>query len=1021
MSKTLTRFSVLAAVLLLVAGLVAVLVGFAPAEEATAAAPVEQAKGETSAAYYIVQLADASLASYRGEVAGLAPTSPAALGSVRLDPTSPASLAYLDYLGDRQAAAIGTASLALGRDLDVIHQYLYVLNAYAVWLTPAEAQVVAGLPEVTRVWRDKEYQLTTDTGPRFIGAGGIWDGTTTGGLPGTRGEGVTVAIIDSGINIDHPSFAATGGDGYTAVNPLGTGNFVGWCDPTDPDYDATLVCNDKLIGLYSYPASGGDPEDDNGHGSHTASTTAGNVVSATVQGITVTISGVAPHANIIAFDVCTGSGCQGTSIVAAINDVVANANLISVINFSIGSATPSDIWNDADTLAFLDAFNAGVLPVTSAGNSGPNPSTVGSPADAPWMMAIANSTHGRVYAHTVSITGPGSSIPVTLTNMAGVEGTGPDFTGDMSGGIEYSGEIDAGNVEGCTAWSAGAFAGKIALISRGTCSFVDKVNNAVNAGAIGVIVHNNAGGPAIPMGGLEATTVPSVMVRQSDGLAMADWIANNAGATVLVTESVGPVVSLADADILSSTSSRGPILAIDVIKPDAAAPGSNILAAINTSRPGDPPEFGLLSGTSMASPHVAGSAALLRALYPSWSVQEIRSALMMSGVTAMLKQDAITPADPFDFGAGRINLAGSGPALLVMDESTANYLAADPDLSGDPRQLNLPSMQHGSCVGSCTWTRTLKNPTTITRTWSAALDLPTDVTGSVTPSSFDIGPGASQVITVTVDISALPIDSDWTFGQVNIAPGGTRGASFLYHMPIAVKPGSSTLPAALSADTNSATGQWVLSDMQALESTETTVDIYGLTRGTLATIDLAQDPTNGNAYDDLSQVHFFTVTVPANAGRMVVEIVTSEAPDIDLFWGSGSVPSAGTQLGASATGTAFEYLTFSQPPAGTYWVVIQNWEGSGNQATDTVQYAYAVVTADEGNLTVDIPASFAYGELFDVTISYDEPGILEGGGGHWYGYVAIGPNPSDPGGLGGFSLDVRYIWDVLYTPMIPRG
>jgi hypothetical protein len=326
-------------------------------------------------------------------------------------------------------------------------------------------------------------------------------------------------------------------------------------------------------------------------------------------------------------------------------------------------------------------------------------------------------------------------------------------------------------------------------------------------------------------------------------------------------------------------------------------------------------------------------------------------------------------------------------------------------------------MQNSSCVGSCSWTRTLKNPTAITGTWSATLDLPTDVTGSVVPASFAIGPGESQLITITVDISALPLEADWSFGQLNIGPDVPRAPAAVYHMPIAVKPGTSTFPAALSADTDTGTGQIVLSNMQALSSTDTTVALYGLTLGNFKTIELAEDPTNRDVYGNLSEVHYFTVTVPANTGRMVMEIVATDSPDLDIFWGTGDTPSAATQVDLSATGATLEYLTINEPAAGTYWILVQNWAGSG-APTDTVQYAYAIVTTDESNLTVDIPASFGYGELFDVTVDFNEPAILEGGGGHWYGYVTVGPNASDPGGLGSFAIDVRYIWDELYTPVI---
>ena len=243
-----------------------------------------------------------------------------------------------------------------------------------------------------------------------MGADGIWDGTATGGLPGTQGEGVTVGIIDTGLNLGHSSFAAVGpSDGYTHTNPLGSGTYLGLCD-SDP---GTFVCNDKLIGYYIF--TGETTEDGDGHGSHTGSTTAGNVLDAGMVDLTPfayspAISGVAPHANIIGYDGCLDDGgCPFSALTAAIDQTVADG-VVDVINYSIGGGS-SDPWTDADSLAFLGAADAGIVPVTSASNSGPGAGTVGSPADAPWMLAVGASTHNRAGLNSVESMSGGDTTP----------------------------------------------------------------------------------------------------------------------------------------------------------------------------------------------------------------------------------------------------------------------------------------------------------------------------------------------------------------------------------------------------------------------------------------------------------------------------------------------------------------------------------------------------------------------------------------------------------------------------------
>ncbi len=215
---------------------------------------VNEEKGATGIARYIIQLQAPAAASYTGGIKDLAATTPRMTGDVKFNANSPAVQAYRDFLRSQQAEAISQVEATVGRSVSVVFQYDLVLNGFTTELTPAEAAQVAKLPEVKTVFRDKLEKLDTDAGPAWIGAPGVWDGSATG-LTGTKGEGVVVGILDLGINHDHPSFAEVGPvDGYVHINPNGSGTFLGWCDPGNPNYTPAYAtfCNDKLIGAWDF-------------------------------------------------------------------------------------------------------------------------------------------------------------------------------------------------------------------------------------------------------------------------------------------------------------------------------------------------------------------------------------------------------------------------------------------------------------------------------------------------------------------------------------------------------------------------------------------------------------------------------------------------------------------------------------------------------------------------------------------------------------------------------------------------
>ena len=738
---------------------------------------------------YIIQLEDDPVAAYMGGIKGLPATANRATGANKLDTNSKASKKYRAHLKQKQQEFLADSQKAIGRSVDVTYDYQIVLNALAAEMSEAEADALRSMPGVKAVVRERYEVPLTDVGPEWINAPDILSGPPNN-LPHSMGEGIVIAILDSGINSDHPSFADIGGDGYDHTNPLGSGNYVpgSYCDVVDPEF-----CNDKLIGAWDFtgPADGTSPEDTDGHGSHTAGTAAGNVVpgatlAAPTTSLTRDITGVLPHANIIAYDVCIDS-CPGSALLAAINQVVIDAaNLpdgIHALNYSISGG--ADPYNDIIESGFLNATAAGVYVAASAGNAGPGPSTTGH--NSPWVSTTAAMTHNRLIENAVvdmasdgdplaDIVGAGFTSgygPAPIINSADLEGAFPGSTLCGLGGI---GDF-------IPPWPAGTFNGEIVACTRGTFGRVEKGANVLAAGAGGYILMDNGAGIVG-----DAHVLPGVHITQADGATLAAWLAANTNPVGTIS---GYSLSLdaANGDILAGFSSRGPSVAVDVLKPDIGGPGVSIFAAEADGQALASPEYQFLSGTSMSSPHIAGLAAVVKSAHPDWSPMMIKSALMTTAQRdTVLKEDGSTPADPFDTGAGRLDLSRAQEVGIVLDETPANFVAANPAIGGDPKTLNIASMQDSVCVGTCSWTRTVRNVERHTGQWDLSTVAAPGLGLSVNPDGrLKVKSGNTAEITVTADTTLAP--NGWHFGSLEMARNGD-GPDL--HMPIAVRAATSS-------------------------------------------------------------------------------------------------------------------------------------------------------------------------------------------------------------------------------------
>ncbi len=759
---------------------------------------------------HIVVFRDAPLATYQGGVAGIAKPARKGNGRGRIDVANPQARAYVKHLEEKQRGYEARIDRALGRQLKVTQRMQHALNAIVTTMSPLEAEAISRLPEVQLVEAYREYSLDTNVSPALIGATTVWDGISMplgDGPDRTRGEGVVVGILDTGINFGSPSFAAVDPlDGYVHANPNGSGNYIGTCAPGGVDAGR---CNDKLIGGYDFICGVGAPAnacgvaglreepgfgDTNGHGSHTASTAAGNSRLTTFNGAPVTISGVAPRANVIAYDICyttisTGGGsCPNVSSVAAVNQAVADG--VDVINFSIGGGAAP--WNDAVSLAFLNATNAGVFVAASAGNSGPGAATLGHVE--PWVTSSAASRHRLGgFTSVLAVSGPGTP-PASLQRIvlsAGSGGVGLQAPLPATTPLLVSPGFNNIN-DGCDPFAAGQFQNAIAVIRRGTCSFSIKTNNAAAAGALVVILANNTTGgisPSVP-----GTTIPAFGTTQAIGNALRDFAQANAGATAAISLTPNAIDALAD------FSSRGPG-GFDLLKPDLSAPGVDVLAAYAGSTiSGFESLTAAISGTSMASPHTAGAAALMRQLHPSWTVPEIKSALTMTATRSVLLEDQVTPADAHAAGSGRLQVDAAARAGLVLDESTVGFVAANPAAGGEASALNLAAIQKANCTGTCTFVRTFRSTLPYKHQWRLSLQ---GFAGTILPASLTLKPGESRQVVFTIDNTSAPADGSFRFGSIEIGPSNSTNGNVglpSLHMPIALRvpppPPASTIPLA---------------------------------------------------------------------------------------------------------------------------------------------------------------------------------------------------------------------------------
>lgn len=987
---------------------------------------------------YIIELSDPPLAAYDGRllsvatVAGetrLAPTTPEVTGR-RLDPGARAAREYLEYLDGRHAAFQLEASVLLGRQVTALRSYQYAINGVALRLTPAEAQMLADSPMVKSMEADRVHRPQTDAGPPWIGAPFIWNGINDTGA--TLGEGVVIGVIDSGINWEHPSVADPGPDGYDHINPGGVQ--LGLCNMPQ------VPCNDKVKGIYDFvednPSTTDVVEentngrDNSGHGSHVIAIAAGNRLDVTINDTeNVQLSGVAPHANIVSYRVCyvgeppqpTGGGCLGSAILDAIDQAIADG--VHVINYSIGTDAFNPWTGSSIPMAFLNARNADIFIVTSGGNAGPNPGTVGSPANAPWVPSAGNSSHNRLFASIVQNLLGGSTPPpddIIGASLSGGIGQrdivhAADFGFPLCGTGTPELQATCGGNQGLSNPWAGnpVFNGKIVVCDRGTYGRVEKGKNVMQAGGAGYILANTGEfGESVVA---DEHCLPASHIGKVGGDALRAWLNSGSGHRGSITGFTLAHLDLA-ADQVAATSSRGPVLppVQDILKPNVIAPGTSILSASDIGE-----EFLVLTGTSMSSPHIAGAAGLLRALHPTWSVAQIASSIETTATAVLATDQGGAPANPHVRGAGRPRLGEAADAGLYLNVTGTDFNNANPAIGGNPKNLNLFGLVDSACRGACSFTRTVTDQVGGGSWQAAAVGFPAGVGVTIQPGQFNLGNGTSRSLNIGIDMQGSGLVGQWVYGDIRLTASGRPEQ----RLTVAVYYDGGSLPSEWVVNSN-LNGGWTERSLTGLAPMpDATFTSGGLVRPRVTTETLIQDPTavnpepeNEDPFDGGPGTFTVWHNVPPGALWLHSETLESTSNDLDLFVGRDDNQNGITEesevLCQSTSPIDLELCDLFTPAPGAYWIIVQNWDTDNQQGDEATLVSAVIDGADSSDLVVSGPGIVAGGAQFDLRLSWSNAGAKPGE--QWLGAVGLGTDRDNPNNVG--VIPVRFNRNGISAP-----
>lgn len=646
------------------------------------------------------------------------------------------------------------------RTQGITYKEIYrVQRAYnGIWLRVkgSDVSALAAIKGVKAIHSVIHKELDHTTSVPLIGALQAWAGSGA-----YQGDGVKVAIIDSGIDYVHTNFGGPGvytGQDFTTLSETGnlfpTAKVVGGYDFAGDGYDANGASGSIT------PTPDPDPMDCGGHGSHVSGSVAGFGVLQDGSTYTETSGdtyadlaalstsayqtkfrigpGVAPKALLYSLRVfgCDGSTDLTEQAIDWALDPNGDGNMsdhLDVINMSLGSSYGSEY--DTSAIASNNAAQMGIIVVASAGNSGDVNYITGSPSVARNVISVASTVDEGAVVSGFDINSAPSLTPGTYPAVEA--GFGPAIgTFSVTGDLALSTPAN-----GCGTAALTGVSGKIALIDRGSCTFQEKVTNAEAGGAIGVLVANNLAGFPFTMAGA-GSTIPAMMTSLSMGNSLKADMGSGV-VNVTLSDAHRDALLLVDPtylDTVSSFSSRGLARVDSRLKPDVAAPGDTIYStAVGTGNQGVS-----FSGTSMSSPHVAGTMALLRQAYPTWSVAELKALLMNTANTNVWGDTAHTiQHTPSRIGSGRISI----PDALNSDVVVYN--------AGDPGQVSV-SFGQVNVFASQTFSKVvrLQNKTATSHDYTVGFDSRYAANPGVIFTFTDAALGGSDLTGSTITVPA---------------------------------------------------------------------------------------------------------------------------------------------------------------------------------------------------------------------------------------------------------------------------
>lgn len=700
------------------------------------------------------------------------------------------------------AGVLGSKEAALG---SIIYSYKHGFSGFAATLTKSQAQQIAELPGVLDVLRNQRYQLHTTRSWDYLG---VSLNSPNGLLHKTNmGDDVIIGILDTGITPDAESFNDHG------IGPIPK-KWKGFCE-SGKGFNSTN-CNKKIIGA-RYFSKGFEaeylgrpintttedllsPRDVYGHGTHTASTAAGNIVEnvGLFNGLARgTLRGGAPRARLAIYKVCwlPEGGVSAADVLKGMDEAIHDG--VDVISLSLGGVLPLFPEVDKRDLIYYGAFHAaekGIVVVCSGGNEGPSAESINNVA--PWVITVAATSIDRTFPTMITL---GNNQKFTGQAIFHGHDTGymslitPD-----SDDSRYCNTIMANET-----WATGR---AVLCFHEGSELDLAQVkSNVLKIGAVGLIVVKN------PSKFLDVfiSDIPIVQVNTEIGTKILSYIRDSSNPNVRFEASKTHIGKPVSTNVVTF-SSRGPnSLSPAILKPDIAAPGVNILAAV-------PGGYEIESGTSMSAPHVAGIAALLKSARPNWSPAAIKSAMLTtawfndpsSGEQIFAEGDTLLkPANPFDVGAGVVNPnAAVDPGLIydIQIEDYAHYLCsmgyndtAISQILGKPKfscssagknsfsvlDLNLPSITIPSLTSSpVTVTRTVTNVGAVYSEYKVVVQPPQGFTIIVKPNVLMFNAQVKKAsYTVTVSTSHK-FNTGYCFGSLTWVDGKHKVRS-----PVSVK------------------------------------------------------------------------------------------------------------------------------------------------------------------------------------------------------------------------------------------